>query len=513
MEQKPFGRLRELVWPVYTAELRKLLPMLGLFFLIAFAYNILRPLKSSITVTLQDAKAEVVPFLKVYAVLPGAILITFVYTFLSNHLNREKVFYAIVSLFMLFFFCFIAFIYPNLEYLRLDSVARSLQHLTINFYFFQLPIPTGLISMLQNWHISLFYVSVELWSTTVLSMLFWGFVNEVCHISEAKRFYVILALFANISASASSIISDKISKLPYLPNFPLGLDPTEQNVDIAICLFLLTSLCIMLLLRWMNTKRKDVFHEVEDSVLSVKKPKPKMSLVECFRYVSASSYLTKVAIVVFAFNFVYNLTDIILLDIVEKAFPDTNANTSYMSKIQFSIGVMSTLLAILTNYIVRRYGWTVTAILTPIIVGVTIVVFFYLIIFKDVSFTTYLVTNLSFIFGNSVLFLTLIVGSIQKILIRSCKFSLFDSSKEMAYVPISTEGKRKGKAAIDGIGSRLGKSGGSIAMQILLIFHTISSSTPYVAVLIIIAIAAWLLCIKMLGKSIDLHDNSEKHLI
>jgi len=71
----------------------------------------------------------------------------------------------------------------------------------------------------------------------------------------------------------------------------------------------------------------------------------------------------------------------------------------------------------------------------------------------------------------------------------------------MAYVPLAPEHKLKGKAAIDGIGSRLGKSGGSLIHQgLLVLFCTLSSSTPYVAAILMAALIVWIVAVRLLGK-------------
>ena len=74
----------------------------------------------------------------------------------------------------------------------------------------------------------------------------------------------------------------------------------------------------------------------------------------------------------------------------------------------------------------------------------------------------------------------------------------------LAFVPLPAEKKLIGKAAIDGICSRLGKSGGSVVYQsLLLLFSTISASAPYVAVVLFSAIIIWVFSVRLLGKQFN----------
>ena len=44
----------------------------------------------------------------------------------------------------------------------------------------------GPISIMRNWTFCLFYVMAELWGSVVVSLLFWGFANQVC--ASVKQF-------------------------------------------------------------------------------------------------------------------------------------------------------------------------------------------------------------------------------------------------------------------------------------------------------------------------------------
>src|SRR5579859_7772896 len=99
-----FGKWCSIFWPIHRCELKKFLPMFAMFFLITFNYNLLRAYKDSMVVTATHSGAETIPFIKVWAILPAAILLTWVFTRLANRHSREKVFYIMMSIFIAFFF-------------------------------------------------------------------------------------------------------------------------------------------------------------------------------------------------------------------------------------------------------------------------------------------------------------------------------------------------------------------------------------------------------------------------
>jgi len=102
-QPKPFGKLRNFFWPIYDYELKKLVPMFILFFLISFVYNLLRAMKIALIVTAKGSGAEIISFLKIGGVLPGALLLTYIFTKLINKFSREQVFYTILTGFLLYF--------------------------------------------------------------------------------------------------------------------------------------------------------------------------------------------------------------------------------------------------------------------------------------------------------------------------------------------------------------------------------------------------------------------------
>src|SRR4029079_3044508 len=103
----PFSRWRNALWPVHRFELKKLVPMLVIFFLISFDYNVLRLMKDTLVVTAKSSGAEVIPFIKVWVMFPGALLMTYIFTRLSNRIKRETVFYVMMTIFLSYFLLFV----------------------------------------------------------------------------------------------------------------------------------------------------------------------------------------------------------------------------------------------------------------------------------------------------------------------------------------------------------------------------------------------------------------------
>ena len=79
--EPPFGKLRSLFWPIYRWEIKKLIPLFILYALICFNYNILKIGKDSLVITAIGSGAEAIPFLKIWGILPMALLMMFLFDF------------------------------------------------------------------------------------------------------------------------------------------------------------------------------------------------------------------------------------------------------------------------------------------------------------------------------------------------------------------------------------------------------------------------------------------------
>lgn len=500
-EPNQFKGLKALIWPVHNYELKKLIPMLLIFFLISFDYNVLRTMKDALVVTAKSSGAEVIPFIKVWVMFPGALIMTYFFTRLSNRFSRETVVYVLLGVFLAYFFVFAFFIYPNREILHANALADRLQTILPNGAH-------GFIAMIRYWSFTSFYAMSELWSNIIFFLLFWGFANQITRVGEAKRFYSLFGIGTNLSGVAAGGASIYFFSRDFNPYLPFGNDAWEQSMMVMIIFVILAGIATMALFRWMNVSvLSDPLYYDEKDALSDGEIKGKMSMRKTFSYLFKSDYLMSIAIIAVAYNLVINLVEVVWKHQVRELYPNPQDFSLYMNQVTTFIGVIATLTSVfVAGNSIRKFGWTFTAMLTPVILLLTSICFFGFFFFK-----TELTPFSLAVFGASPLAMAVFFGSAQNIMSRAAKYTVFDSTLQMAFVPLDAESKTKGKAAIDGVGSRLGKSGGSVIHQTLLLtFTTISASAPYVAGFLIGSIVIWTGATYWLGKRFNTLTSPEK---
>jgi len=490
--ENEFGRIRSFLWPIHRFEWKKLMPMLAMFFLISLNYNVLRTMKDTLIVTAKSSGAEVIPFIKVWVMLPTAFLMTWVFTRLSNKVSREKVFYSMVTIFLSYFIFFIAVVYPCRDILHPHVFADYLEGV--------LPVGCkGLIAMVRYWTFTSFYVMAELWGAMILFMCFWSFANEITNIAEAKRFYSLFGVAANFSGVAAGQASIFLMNGVLCRVLPFGQDSWHRSLILLSTLVVVVGLVTMAIFRWMNQEvlTDKRFYCPQRSVRLNKPAKQKLSMRESFTYLWKDPYLLNITIIVLAYNLVINLVEVMWKHQLRQLYPNPVDYGTFMNQVTTITGVFATLTALLiSGNSIRRVGWTFTALIAPVILFVTSLLFFGTFFFGD-----WLMGAGFFVVAASPLAMTVFFGTAQNCLSRAAKYTVFDETKEMAFIPLESDYKLKGKAAIDGVCSRLGKSGGAVIHQgLLLTFSTLTASAPYVAAILFGVIALWIKAVFSLGK-------------
>eukprot|EP00250_Pteridium_aquilinum_P014272 c21881_g1_i1 orf=388-2619(+) len=473
------------IFGVEAVTLKKVIPLGLMFFCILFNYTILRDTKDVLVVTAKGSSAEIIPFLKTWVNLPMAIGFMLVYTKLSNVLSKEALFYSCILPFIAFFGGFAFLLYPLKDILHPTGLADSLlQSLGPSFL--------GPVAILRIWTFCLFYVMAELWGSVVVSVLFWGFANQITTVDEAKQFYPLFGLGANIALVFSGRTVKYFSHMR--SNLPAGVDGWGLSLKGMMSLVVVLGFVICGIHWWVN---KFVVNDpsLPKAEVRKKKEKPKLGMMESFKFLLSSSYIRDLAMLVVAYGISINLVEVTWKSKLKAQFPSPNDYSSFMGDFSSYTGVATFSMMLLSRYIFRKFGWGVAATITPAVLLITGVAFFGLILCSE-PLTPLLAT-----WGMTPLLAAVYVGALQNIFSKSAKYSLFDPCKEMAYIPLDEDTKVKGKAAIDVVCNPLGKSGGALIQQFLILgFGSLASSTPYLGGILLVIVVAWLAAARSLDK-------------
>ena len=487
---KHFPRTKKVAAGLRSPEVKKVVPLAIIFFCILFNYTILRDTKDVLVVTAPKSGAEIIPFLKTYVNLPGAILFTMLYSKLSNKFSQPQIFRGVITTFLGFFASFAFLLYPNIGVLHPNGVCDA----AMRFLPGSMAAP---IAIVRNWTFSTFYLMAELWGSVVASLLFWGFANSVVSVKEAKKYYPLFGLFANIALVFSGQFVRIVSKLR------AGAAVGAADAWGLSLKLLMGGVCgsgLVLLSAYEYMQRCVVTDPkcVDPASLKKAKVKTKMSMGESAKYLAQSKYIRDLATLVIGYGMAINIVEVTWKANLKKQFPDPAAYSAFMGAFSSSTGTVTFFMMLVGQQILKRFGWGVAAAVTPVTLLASGIFFFSLVLTPD--FWAPVAAKL----GTTPLMLAVLIGAAQNIASKSTKYSLFDPCKEMAYIPLDPEQKTKGKAAVDVIGNPLGKSGGALYQQALILsLGSLAASTPYLAASLFGIILLWLKSAKSLSGQFE----------
>lgn len=435
-------------------------------------------MKDAFVVTAKGSGAEVIPVLKGWIVLPIALGATLLYSKLANIFRRSTLFYGIIIFFMSFIFLYGFVLYPNIDALS--------PHASADWLLEKLGKQNGhWIAIYRNWVQALFFVTAELWGSIVIFLLFWGFVNHICNFNEAKRCYNLFITGGDLAQMFTGPLVCYFTGKYLSTQFDLAL----QSLTLCVLFFGLMIMAI----HWFLTRKvlNDARLYQPEHGEPVLDQKTKLSLIESLKFIVRSPYLRCIAIMVVAYGLTINLTEVTWKANLKLLYPDTGSYQAFMATVSSSVGVCSFIITLFfSGLIIRKLGWHFSAQLPPIVIGTTSLLF--LTLFLNQSWL-----------GSSPLFLVVLFGAFQNVSTKVMKYAFFDATKEMSYIPLDQESKVKGKAAIDVVGSRLGKSGAAW-IQIILIqlagTGSVLSITHFLLPLIACTVVFWILSVRQLNK-------------
>ncbi|MFT4553396.1 MAG: AAA family ATP:ADP antiporter [Chlamydiales bacterium] len=473
------SKFRKVLFPIENNEMKKFLSLAILMLLIIFCNTLLRNLKDTLIVMTNGAFS--LAFVKTWFVLPLMFVFFFVYSKLSNHFQPSSIFCGIILAFMLVFAVFGFVIHPYVDFFKLTSIYSYLPDSFLHGGLYHLAV------LIEYWPFTFFYFISELWSSVMISLLFWQFTNSFVSTDQAKRFYPLfgqIADFGMIMGGITLVLLSRETSQNYQRSW-------EHSFAYFTIILLVTSTAILFLYRYIN--KNIVPMDTEEKGNQTKK-KTTLSIKDSLKHVANSPYLSHMAVMVLCFAVTSNLLEISWKYYIESYSETKNEFTTLLGYFSVATGVSTILLMSVGSLCLRFFGWRIGALIPPIFILISGLSFF-----SSVYLENFLDVKLQAI-GSSFLFLVIVLGSLTNIFGKSIKYALFDPTKEMAYLPLDQESKVKGKAAVDVVGVRLGKSAGSLIQQGVFAFFTnFSSAFIYLLGTLVVMCLFWIRSINILS--------------
>lgn len=240
-------------------------------------------------------------------------------------------------------------------------------------------------------------------------------------------------------------------------------------------------------------------HATAIAAASSEPKKKKSSMKESIKFLASSQYLGLVSVLVIGYGLMYNFLEISWKSLVKAQYPNPLDYQRFMGNFSSLVGATTLMVIFLGSNLIKSLGWRIGAIATPAVMSMVAIPFFACTVFLGVDNPIVLRTAVT-------------VGTGMILLSRAFKYGCFDPTTQMSYIPLDEESKVKGKAAIDVLGSRVGKSGASFIQQGLVMgFGNIINASPVVMAIFYSVSFAWIGAANKLSKLYaDLSEETEK---
>lgn len=434
-------------------------------------FTILRSLRTTLAVVDLGGGSHSIPFFELFGAMPCAFLMTWLLTNLMSRYSIEKVFLFVISTFIALFIAFKVVIYPSLLKLKDAGDFGDLIRYTVSM---------------------LFYTVSELWKPALIMILFWGLVNNYTLVNNAKKLYGSLMLSGSLGAIIAGPITSLCTSEIILKMFPLSTNHWENSINLMIIAVSLLGFITAILYYqlWKILSQQEERQPSRDRNSFFKE-----NIFICLK----DNQLRLLSLIVIADYISYSLGEVIFLDILKHKFSEPADYCNYMGYLSLWSGILTLISSVsITPLILKNYRWVIAALVTPICLLITESTFFIVLRGYSLKESWFGWTETTWI-G-----LAIILGSLQYCLCRAAKYTLFDSSKELAFVLMPKSQRMKGKLIIDGLCARFGRGGASALSLVLISLHGgVIASSFSTGLLAIGLVLSWLHSTCKLGKIID----------
>lgn len=476
-------------FPVTRQEYSKFFSIALLMFLILLNSGLMRDIRSSLIVN--RIGTPVLNFIRIFIELPCGVVFVLCYTWLCGRFGSLRTFRIIVCFYFCFFSVFGYFMLPYQNFLQPDSFL-------VNQCIERYPHLTWFINMWREWTLVLFYVMSELWSIIIYTLLFWQLANSIVQVEQATRFYFLFNLFGQLNGVFQCVVIKRFIRVPASNMLSADQDTHLGQVQ-SLVGFVMLTFCAIVVIHWFIEK-KFIVHQNADcnSLLSNQRENVKVGVFEGIKIVLKSSYLSCIAVAMLSYSTVMNLIEGVWFEEVKRYYNGCDGKfTLYLGNAYLFVSIGATICSFFGRFIIQKLGFRWAALMTPILALLSGGLFFLTVVLNYFGLLP------ATIVGVSPLACIVLLGTLQNTLIKSAKFSFFDITKEMAYMPLSDKMRTQGKAAVDVFGGKFGQSFSAIIQMLLYSKYfevTPEQLSPLLSVLFVLTCLLWIKAGGILAK-------------
>lgn len=408
---------------------------LGFFFIIG-AFWPLKTLKESIFINIVGPLY--LPYVKLISLALLFPVVLF-YSKLVDMLEKEKLIYAVVGIYVVLGFI--------LVYFLCDPVI-GLTNTTVS--------PTRWI----GW---IYYLFVESFINLILS-LYWSFINDITTPESAKKGYGLIAFGTQLGGVLFILLGT------YLSN-----DPTKyaQSVPvitaISVSMFLMVAVVVYILKRFV-TKDSPEGYEAIIKTKNSTDSKGNVGFHEGLKILLTRPYVAGIFAIIFFQEFVTTVIGFQLSLMAKAFYIDPGAVNKFLFNYALAVQSIACVFALLgTSYFQRKYGIRFCLVVYPILIGAFLVAY---LMHPSLHTVTYL----------------MLIG-------KSLNYAFNQPAKESLYIPTIRNIKYKSKAWIDMFGMRFAKASGSLVNGLM------GSYVGIVGMFALGCIGGWIFIAGLVGKT------------
>ncbi|WIA39918.1 hypothetical protein OEZ86_013359 [Tetradesmus obliquus] len=507
---------------------RSFLPMLSLFFCLSFVNTILDSLKDTLVITAHGGGAFVIPYLTVYAVLPVSVLFLFAFSAASHRMSRAALFNTILVVFMAFFGGFALVLYPNADVLHPHALADQMQQAlpqglagfvgmlrnwTFTLFFCMAELWGDVCMGLLFWGLANEITNLSDAATLYplfglganLAQALAGLVLKATTCRPSSEFGLALQLsmaavivIAGIAIALQQHITNEAEAKRrhhrHRHNSSHSMAMTADGSSSSSSRSQIDAGAAAAAMAAADAQ----FDAAEAAARKAKREKQQPSAWESIKVLGRSLEIRCLAVMSLAQGLCNSLMEFAWKCHMRLLYPNPSDFTAFLGDVATWSGVLigglkllSPLLPapvmrdvatwsgvvtgglmLLSPLLFERWGWRGVANTTPNMLLWGGSAFFAACITYQHLFGAAVAAGGAAAAGPvSLVLLQVLVmsGALLYVFGKGAKFSLFKPAEEMVYITLDEDGRTRGKAAIDVVGSQTGKSGGSLLQQALLL--------------------------------------------